>query len=165
MNIDQFWAILDDLPGEASEVELRNRLELLDTEDLLGFQELFDNAVDTAYDWDLWAAAYIIDGGCSDDGFTDFRYGLIARGKLIYDRALKEADSLADVASDEDDGEIANEDFGYIVQEIYQGRTGEDLPRVSIGGSVEPTGEQWDFDDSELCASRMPRLWAKFGDA
>ena len=63
MNTEQFWAILDDLQGEAPEGELRNRLELLDPEDLLGFQELFDNAVDAAYDWNLWAAAYIIDGG------------------------------------------------------------------------------------------------------
>jgi hypothetical protein len=163
MNIDQFWAILDGLQGEAPEVELRSRLELLDTEELLGFQELFDNAVDDAYDWDLWGAAYIIDGGCSDDGFTDFRYGLIARGKRVYDRALQDPDSLSDVASDEDDGEISNEDFGYVAQEIYQNRTGEDLPRVSIGVSDEPTGEQWDFEDSELCSSRLPRLWAKFG--
>ena len=165
MNTEQFWAILDDLQGEAPEGELRNRLELLDPEDLLGFQELFVNAVDAAYDWNLWAAAYIIDGGCSGDRFTDFRYGLIARGKMIYDRALKDADSLADVASDEEDGEIANEEFGYVAQEVYQSKTGEDLPRVSIGGVGEPTGEQWDFDDSELCASRMPRLWAKFGMA
>ena len=84
---------------------------------------------------------------------------------MIYDRALKDADSLADVASDEEDGEIANEEFGYVAQEVYQSKTGEDLPRVSIGGVGEPTGEQWDFDDSELCASRMPRLWAKFGMA
>jgi hypothetical protein len=165
MNIDQFWAILDGLQGETPEDELRNRVELLDTEELLGFQELFDNAVDAAYNWNLWAAAYIIDGGCSGDGFTNFRYGLIARGKMIYDAGLRDPDSLADVASDEDDGEISNEDFGYIIQEVYQSRTGEDLPRVSIGGGVEPTGEQWDFEDSELCASRMPRLWAKFGGA
>ena len=32
------------------------------------------------YRWDMWAAAYLIGGGCSDDGFIDFRAGLIAQG-------------------------------------------------------------------------------------
>lgn len=32
------------------------------------------------YRRDLWAAAYIIGGGCSDDSFIDFRAGLIAQG-------------------------------------------------------------------------------------
>ncbi|MBB6566504.1 hypothetical protein HNR71_002141 [Kribbella sandramycini] len=34
----------------------------------------------TSYNWRLWHAAYLINGGCSDDGFEYFRGWLIAQG-------------------------------------------------------------------------------------
>lgn len=42
------------------------------------------------------AAAYLIGGGCSDDGFTDFRFGVIAQGRDWYEKAAACPDSLAD---------------------------------------------------------------------
>jgi hypothetical protein len=36
----------------------------------------------------------LINGGMSDDGFTDFRYWLISRGRDVYERALADPDSL-----------------------------------------------------------------------
>lgn len=39
------------------------------------------------YRWDVWAAAYLIGGGCSDDSFMDFRAGLIAQGRDWYQKA------------------------------------------------------------------------------
>lgn len=48
------------------------------------------------YRWELWAAAYLIGGGRSDDSFIDFRAGLIAQGRDWYDKAAASPDSLAD---------------------------------------------------------------------
>jgi hypothetical protein len=39
---------------------------------------------------------YLIGGGCSDDGFIDFRAGLIAQGRDWYERAAASPDDLAD---------------------------------------------------------------------
>jgi len=75
-----------------------------------------------AYRWDLWGAAYIIGGGCSDDGFIDFQYGLIAKGREIYESALANPDSLADLAIP---GEIPNELFGYVADNVYEDLTVE----------------------------------------
>ncbi len=50
----------------------------------------------------------------------DFRYGLISRGRSVFERALADPDSLADVADDTTDGFIPNEDFGYVAQRVYQ---------------------------------------------
>src|SRR5215472_15971622 len=41
-------------------------------------------------------AAFLIAGGCSDDGFIDFRAGLIAQGRDWYHEAAASPDSLAD---------------------------------------------------------------------
>ena len=43
--------------------------------------------------------AYIIGGGCSDDGFWDFRSWLAVRGKRVYLVALRNPESLARVVS------------------------------------------------------------------
>lgn len=48
------------------------------------------------YRWDVWAAAYLIGGGCSDDSFMDFRAGLIGLGREWYARAAACPDVLAE---------------------------------------------------------------------
>ncbi|WP_412769018.1 DUF4240 domain-containing protein [Micromonospora zamorensis] len=60
----------------------------------------------------MWAAAYLIGGGCSDDSFIDFRAGVIALGREWYERVLVSPDGLADqpavrqAAAEEDDGAL-----------------------------------------------------------
>ena len=97
MDRDDFWRHIEAArsrnPG-AYELGLRNQLEALSIADIVGFREHFDRLFDAAYRWDLWGAAYLIEGGCSDDGFTDFRYGLIALGQRTFEAALAKPDSL-----------------------------------------------------------------------
>ena len=78
MNVDSFWKLNEGLPPGNAEDQLRERLAALSQEEVVAYQEHFDRAFGLAYQWNLWAAAYVIEGGCSDDGFTNFRYGLIS---------------------------------------------------------------------------------------
>ena len=39
------------------------------------FDRLLYEKIDAAYRWSLWGAAYVINGGCSDDGFEYFAPG------------------------------------------------------------------------------------------
>lgn len=130
----------------------------LEPSEIVSYQEHFDRQMISAYRWELWAAAYIIDGGCSDDGFTDFRYGLISRGREVFEAAVANPDSLAEISDDE----FRNESFGYVANSVYESQTGECLPRRQAKQPSEPAGEDWDFDDEELCEQKLPRLWAKF---
>ena len=41
-------------------------------EEIVAFQRVLDELMDESYRADLWGAAYVINGGCSDDGFEDF---------------------------------------------------------------------------------------------
>jgi len=101
MTQDEFWKRLEALPAEDRTEELKQRLEKLAPEELVAYQEHFDRTHEQAYNWELWGAAYLIGGGCSDDGFIDFRYGLISRGRKVYEAALADPDSLAGIV-DED---------------------------------------------------------------
>ncbi len=162
MTIDKFWKLIEQVKDdEEPEVGLDLSLRKLAPEELISYQEHFDALVRKAYRWDLWGAAYIMEGGCSDDGFIDFRYGLIAQGRDVYDAALENPDSLADL---EIEG-ISNELFGYVAEEVYEEVTGEDeMPRKPVQDPPEPLGEEWDFDDPKENARRLPKLWARYGE-
>lgn len=161
MDKQAFWNLLEGLDPEAAGGELAARLEALEPEAIAAFQHHFDEEHARAYTWALWGAAYLMEGGCSDDGFIDFRYGLISRGQKIFESALAEPDSLA-VLLDEDDF-LSNEEFGYVAAEVYENKTGTAIPRDGTTHPADPAGEDWDFDDEELCAAKLPKLWAKFG--
>lgn len=45
---------------------------------------------------DLWAAAFVLMGGCSDDSFMDFRSWLILQGRDAIEAIVRDPDSLAD---------------------------------------------------------------------
>lgn len=162
MDFDQFWKIVD--KGKRSsepEVVVTGALEKLPPEEIISYQRLFDTAFARAYRWDLWGAAYLMEGGCSDDGFIDFRYGLIAKGREVYENALANPDSLADLSGNE----VSNELFGYAALEAYETRTDNQMPRTGTDQLDAPMGEEWDFDDPAEMAKRFPKLYRKFGEA
>jgi hypothetical protein len=162
MTREQFWKLVDQAKDSAEpEDAIAEALHELSPKEIVSYQEHFDALFDAAYRWDLWGAAYLMEGGCSDDGFIDFRYGLISLGREIYEGALANPDSLANLAIDR---EISNELFGYAAQEQYEELTDEEeMPRKDPPEEApEPSGEQWDFDDDKENARRLPRLTAKY---
>ncbi|MCU7850366.1 MAG: DUF4240 domain-containing protein [Candidatus Thiodiazotropha sp. (ex Lucinoma kastoroae)] len=156
MNIDEFWKIIEKVK-ESDEPEeiVCEELKKLTPNEIASYQEHFDSLHEKAYQWSLWGAAYVIEGGCSDDGFMDFRYGLISKGKHIYENALNNPDSLADLGAFV---EISNESFGYTAHEVYEEITGNEIPRKELTGSREPIGQEWDFEDEAENINRLPRL-------
>lgn len=168
----KFWEIID---AAASEVggdpeqfmeQLDEQLEALAPEDLIAFKVQQDEEMALAYSWDLWGAAYIINGGCSDDGFEYFRAWLMSRGSNVWQAALKNADSLASVKGVEPD-ECELEDLLYAASKAYESQTDggdlyEKLPEPK-DRPTEPTGTPWEEDGDDL-AKRFPKLWKKFSD-
>jgi len=163
MTLDDFWKILEALEPEEAEQQLTERLERLSAADVIQFETHFIHVFRRAYDWKLWGAAYLIDGGCSDDGFMDFRYGLISRGRDLFERSLADPDSLAEHLSDDDF--IPNEGFGYVAAKVYETMTGDDMPHPDLPPIGEPQGETWDFDDPEQSSARLPKIWKRYGDS
>ncbi|MDX3524713.1 DUF4240 domain-containing protein [Streptomyces scabiei] len=106
MNITDFWSLIDAAreaaapsasdPSKAIASALVDRLATTSKQSVLEFEELFEQLHDALCRWDVWAAAYLIGGGCSDDSFMDFRAGLIAQGRDWYERTAALPDALAD---------------------------------------------------------------------
>ncbi|MFE1896514.1 DUF4240 domain-containing protein [Streptomyces yangpuensis] len=184
MNIDEFWGVVEaarsaataDTPfAEALVDELAGRSRA----EILGYQERFDDVHAAVYRWDVWAAAYLIGGGCSDDSFMDFRAGLVALGRDWYEKAAACPDRLAghpvviDGARTWCGETVFDEDVNYAAAHAFERLTGdEDAFYKAWNAYVTPgrgcreedvdMGEDYDFDDLEEMRRRLPRLSALY---
>ena len=139
---------------------LEERLSELSGEQILGFEHTRREMDRRAYTWDLWGAAYVIEDGCSDDCFRDFRAYLISLGPDSYEAALRDPDSLADVVQDAEEGDWENADD--VAPDAYETATGRDFPEDGSDLSGDPSGEPWDDEDQDALVQRYPRLAERF---
>ncbi|RYZ82908.1 MAG: DUF4240 domain-containing protein [Proteobacteria bacterium] len=134
----------------------------LSPEEILGFDRIFVELLVESYRWDLWAVAYIVNGGASDDSFEYFRYWIISQGQKYYEAALENPEKAADAASSNQENEC--EDIRYVAGMAYEEKTGEEIPQSVTSAypayPSEPIGTPWTEDDLE---SLYPKLSKKFG--
>ncbi len=160
---DEFWAVVERVRkksgGELSGAidSFKAELRALDDASLLKAAQHFAKAMQRAHRWDLWGAAYVIHGGCSDDAFWDFRAGLIALGRTRYEKALSKPDSLAAISDIE--SRTLFEGFQYCPSQVIDER--EIVAEPARHHTGKPAGRRWK-EDEEL-AARFPKLWKRFG--
>lgn len=162
MDESKFWSIVqrahDKSGGDMDEKceAVKVSVASLPKEDAIAFSRLFDEMMDRAYSWPLWAAAYIINGGCSDDSFSDFRASLISRGRQSFECAIANPESLVDEESDEDT--LFYEGYQYAVTDGVEASAGF-VPDRDKPHPENPSGKEWEEDKVyEL----FPKLSAKF---
>jgi hypothetical protein len=163
MTLEKFWEIIQRVHRKSgADIDKRfeifeAELEKLPLEGVQSFDVHFTQCLDRAYTHELWGAAYVIGGGCSDDGFWDFRSTLITCGRDIFERALKNPDSLADL--DRDLGEnLQVEGIQYIAGTVAEHLGGDLLDRAQPHPK-EPSGNRWDEAD---VARLYPKLAKKY---
>ena len=165
MNAEQFWAIVEaagkqaGADVEANVTRLGEKSNQLSIPEIEGFQKKYDEMIHRAQRWDLWGAAYLMNGGCSDDGFRYFCHWLISEGKSQFERAIANPDDLAEVPR-LDYFEL--EAFAYVALKCYEAKGGGELERDFVIELAQPQGTEW--SDAEL-PSLFPRLAEKYGDA
>jgi len=143
MNVNQFWSIIEEAKktsvGDfASHECITDNLASLDERDIVLWQNIFSAYLELACKRKLWAAAYIMEGGCSDDAFMDFRYGLISGGKKIYLNALNDPDALADLDIDC----FSDELIGYAAMNAFNEK-------------IDQPGAGWDFIEDAMSANLL----------
>lgn len=159
---DEFWKIIEAARtparrGEADVELIKRNLRGMKAEEVLDFcRELRRRRVES-YRWDLWAVAYIMNGGCSDDGFDYFRGWLISKGRKYFETALADPARAADDAGLD---ACECEDLLYLPASVYEEKTGRPLPKeADITFPADPAGKAWKEDE---LAALYPALWARF---
>ncbi|MEX3107197.1 polymerase [Streptomyces sp. V2] len=170
MDETEFWELVDGTreradgdPEEQADLLVARLLER-DPESVLDFARHFEARYNRAYRWDLWGAAWVLLDGVSDDAFDFFRCWLIGQGRDVFEGALHDPDSLAELLGDFDeeiDGD--GEELGYAADEAYEQLTGVVAPDLGIPPApAEPEGTPIDFENEAALAERYPGLWGRF---
>ena len=176
MNKDDFWQLICEartLCGQDMDAYagwLREELMEAGPQQAQDFHDFVHAYQDLAYQYGLWSAASIICGGCTDDGFIDFRAWLIAQGWNVYWTALNDPDSLADV-------ELCKgcqfEDLTYIGSAVLEELTGQDAynrtDRAAYNALISELEQEivygeglgYPYEPNEI-AQRVPRLCARY---
>ncbi|MBE0393371.1 hypothetical protein BJQ96_03235 [Flavobacterium sp. PL0002] len=164
MEAEKFWKIIEICKTnsfgnyEKQQSELSKELIKLTAIEVLEFDNKFRTLKGEIYNWDFWASAYIINGGCSDDCFSDFRGWLIGQGKSIFESAVQNIENLSEL-SETNNGDW--EGLSYVPNDIYIKKTGNNIPQ-GIQENIEISGEEWEEDETYL-KNKYPKLWSKFG--
>lgn len=134
MDEDTFWKLI-----EASRIQSKDNYELqinilktellkLEPKEIEKFDNTFSALLAGSYNWNLWGASYVINGGCSDDCFDYFRQYLIAHGKEKFYETIKNPDDCVYWIKSE--SEELWEGLQYSAYYAYKEKTGKEIPKT-----------------------------------
>ncbi len=176
MTLDGFWEHIQKCKRkdpEAHAERLEARLSKLKPDDILDFGHWWHRMMCEAYNRNLWGAAYLINGGCSNDGFEYFCRWLILRGRDVFQAAVTDPDTLAALRVEPDEAEC--ECYPTLVAWFAATKTKENDAGYDAYNAAEQArhpgrrpypdlGDGWDFDDDAEMRKRLPRLSALYMD-
>lgn len=126
---DLYWQIVAESlekreDQDEQEQFLIARLQKLSSTQIIGFRLRTDKLLYDTYNDKMWCAGYIMNGGCSDDGFEYFRCWVVSRGKDAYYKAKTDPDTLITQANLD---YYEFESFWYVALEAFTQKTGKSL--------------------------------------
>ncbi len=162
MNEDDFWKLIDKSRNASNNnyqtqiSSLKTILLTLEPIEIEKFDNTFTALLAASYDYKLWGASYVINGGCSDDCFDYFRQYLIGHGKEKFYQAIKDPESCASwIKSEEEDNW---EGLQYPAMDAYKQKTGKEIPK-KYHPKFELKGKPF---DEETVMKQYPKLAKKF---
>jgi hypothetical protein len=176
MTKQQFWHLIEAArdqssnPNDGRAVAHRatSLLAAQPAEEIIAAQQALWGLMADSYTTPLWAAAYVINGGCSDDGFDYFRGWMITQGREVFERVVADPDALAHVptvrASAANGTDLECEATLGIAWNAHATATGKQLPDDAFTIRYPQQDPAWnfDFDDGSEMTRRLPRLSALY---
>lgn len=156
MNEDLFWTLIDeglpDQPIGERLVMLPDRLAAFKAAEIRGFEVILRELDARAYRWDVWALAYLLQGGCSDDSFEEFRGWLILQGRKVFEATLSDPDGFdVSLHSGMASGMSRLRDIAPIAYEMRAGKSMKPVkPKTAEVAGTEIADED--------CAKALPRI-------
>ena len=176
MDEEQFWAIVQTAVDEAGDDEdeylevVKRELSKLSLKEMIGFRLRTDKLLYDSYTSEMWCAGYLMNGGCSDDGFEYFRLWVISRGRKVYEAAMANPDNLIDYIGDDDEMDFFEfESFWYVALEAFEEAVDAELYDYvdddnfkTCEGNYPNFEFNWEEDEPESMQKLCPRLFEKF---
>jgi Protein of unknown function (DUF4240) len=162
---DRWWKLIEESRKGASDPDdqceqLEDLVGELSLDEIVAFDRFVQERLRDAFRADLWAVAYIMNGGCSDDGFDYFCGWLVGQGRARYEAALANpADAARGLGPDDEPFE--NESLYYVARNAFEAKAGEgSYDAVDPGVERTLVGEMF---DEETVDELHPALAKQFG--
>src|SRR4051794_28526938 len=139
MKREQFWMLIEEareqvldtgdavgIAGRAAELLARRS-----SQEIAAAQQILWDLMADSYRNPLWAAAYVLNGGGSGDGFGYFPRRLVTPSRAGFERVVTDPDTLAalpDVRAAAPEGIFDCEEMLSIAWNAHQTATGQELP-------------------------------------
>lgn len=171
MTPHSFWALIGPTTDDNEVVQykaLEAALAQRTPTEIIGFDLAMQREVNRSFTWDLWGAAYIANGGASDDGFHAFQLWLISRGRDAFETVLGDPDALADIVPLNKETQLDMEILSSAAPNAWAGKTGRtwndyliehEKQRDCVPIPSSPAGVK-----SKDLKTRYPKLWRRFGN-
>lgn len=155
-----FWKLIDQSRLESTDSfdfldKLKLALEAFKPTEIRKFQKLLLYKQQELYTWEHWALAYISRKGCGDDEFDYFRVWAVSKGKSYFE-IIKRIDTSRLLEVFDEDPQL--EDLFYLVEEVYESKTGELMKPVKVKQS-KLKGNSWNEDALEKDFSVLCKLF------
>lgn len=172
MDKKKFWKIVNKaIVQSGADIDeyleaLEKLLRKLKPDDIVKWQLIFDEYLEVSKVDRLWAAAYLLNDGASDDGFDYFRAWLISLGQDAFLAILEDPDSIGELLQGNIDEDFLAEfeEVMYISSDVYLEKTEQDdeeiffeaCDRLALTADekaeihadiVLPEALEWDEDD------------------
>jgi hypothetical protein len=173
----EFWELIDEARREAGHVaewpsgmqvggSIRQHLPRLKPVEMLEFDLWIRGQAAMADRWEFGAACYLFCGYASDDGFGEFRFGLVGLGRPDFHAVLADPDGglaglpvvRAMAAGHASPFTIHGEQIQSAAAEAYGARYWEDRAATEFG----PATARFEPADAPRIAERLPELHALF---
>jgi hypothetical protein len=169
---ETYWGLIDNshkntTNQEDQEIFLIAEIEKLTPQEMIGFRLRTDKLLFDSYNPELWCAAYIVSGGCTDGGFEYFRCWLISQGKEVFYKVKSNPDALINqVIENKESYEF--EGFWYVAMNAFKNTTGQDLYAYIDYDTFVTNDENypllnfnWNPDEPETMGKICPVLFEK----
>jgi len=141
-----FWDLLsrtraDAVTPDEQVAMLGEMLQSFGAADIKRFGTIYAKQMKLLYDWNAWALAYAMRGGCSDDAFMEFRTWLIMQGDpALLDIAITDPPAAAKRVPE--DPELPDGTLLMMIDQAYALRsdTSLELPTIDL---KKPKGKEW----------------------
>ncbi len=154
-----FWEIIEQLQTydsiEEKCAQLVIALESFSAADIKRFEKILTEKLELANHFDIWALAYLAQGGCSDDAFEAFRAWLILQGKPLFDLTIKDVNQACALIPA--GLETQAEQLAGCAAIAFENRSG--LPLAAKVTKTRTKGKQW---QEEKLESLHPKLWKRY---
>ncbi len=163
---DVFWNIIklslensDDIDEQES--FLSTLLDKISPQGIVSFKLRIAQLANDIHTSEMWCAGYLMNGGCSDDGFEYFKNWVISRGEDVYYKAKANPDNLADCIEDPELSFYEFENLDYLPVDAFESQTGEEIWDYLPENERQEIEFNWDEDNDDSLKAICPKIFEK----